>query len=386
MNNAALRLQIYLRALLADFVANVPKAGLVFSRGPRQHGGGQNWGVGLTTAPTTNVQVRLKARPNGIPQAEHFEITQAPIAHLRDGQFLVRNDYLSVEPAMRGWVNAAANYSTPVGIGEVMRAFAAGKIVASKNAHYHVGDKVMGMFGWQHYAVAEPPAVIRKIREADLPLSLSLGILGLNGVTAYFALLDVGRPRVGDTVVVSTAAGAVGAAVGQIAKIAGCRTIGIAGGPAKTQLCIDAFGYDAAIDYKTDDIEAALAAHCPHGLDVYFDNTSGRISDAVLKKLAVGARVVICGTASVASWDPPPLGPRVERHLLTRRATMAGFLAFDYQHRYEEAIGRLAGWLRDGKLTYREDILDGIEACPDAIAKLYRGENSGKLLVRLPQE
>ena len=333
--------------------------------------------------PTTNTQVRLKARPDGIPQAEHFEIVAAPLPPLGEGQILVRNEFLSVEPAMRGWVSAVANYSQPVGIGEVMRAFAAGEVIASRHAGFAEGDKVMGMLGWQAYAVAEAGAVTRKVAERDLPLSLSLGILGLNGITAYFGLLDVGRPRPGDTVVVSTAAGAVGSAVGQIAKIAGCRTVGIAGGPTKTQLCREAFGYDAAIDYKAKDFDAALQAACGAGVNVYFDNTAGAISDAVLGHLAFGARVVICGTASVASWNPPPLGPRVERHLLVKRASMAGFIIFDYAARYEEAIARLADWVRQGRLHYREDIQDGIEACPGAIARLYRGDNLGKSLIRL---
>jgi len=331
----------------------------------------------------SNTQVRLKARPEGIPQVEHFEIMQAPIPEPRDGQVLVRNDYLSVEPAMRGWVSAVANYSDPVGIGEVMRSFAAGEVIASNHPQYAVGDKVMGMFGWQNYAAANAAAIVRRVAETDLPLSLSLGILGLNGITAYFGLLDVGRPQPGDTVVVSTAAGAVGSAVGQIAKIAGCRTIGITGGATKVRLCLDAFGYDAAVDYKAADFEARLADASRGGVNVYYDNTAGTISDAVLTRLALGARVVICGTASVASWSPPPMGPRGERHLLVKRAQMAGFIVFDYQHRYEEAVARLAAWVRAGKLHYREDILDGIEACPDAIAGLYRGENLGKRLIRL---
>jgi NADPH-dependent curcumin reductase len=333
--------------------------------------------------PDTNRQVRLKSRPNGIPQAEHFEIVAAPLPELRDGQFLVRNEYLSVDPAMRGWVNTLANYSKPVGIGDVMRSFAAGTVIASRHRGYAEGDRVMGLLGWQEYAVADGSAITRKVKEPDLPLSLSLGILGLNGVTAYFGLLDVGQPRPGDTVVVSTAAGAVGSAVGQIAKITGCRTVGIAGGPVKTKLCTDAFGYDAAIDYKHDRLDEALAAACPRGIDVYFDNTSGSISDAVLAHLALHARVVICGTASVASWDPWPLGPRVERHLLVKRARMTGFLVTDYQHRNDEAVTRLAAWLREGRLRYREDIADGLEACPGAIASLYRGENLGKQLIRL---
>ena len=334
-------------------------------------------------ARTLNRQVRLKSRPGGIPQAEHFAIATAPVPDLREGEILVRNDFLSVDPAMRGWVSAAANYSNPVGIGEVMRSFAAGEVIASRHASYAVGDRVMGMLGWQEYAVSDGNPITRKVRETDLPLSTSLGVLGLNGVTAYFALLDVGEPRPGDTVVVSTAAGAVGATVGQIAKLAGCRTVAITGGPTKTALCRDEFGYDAAIDYKAGNLGASLAAACPRGIDVYFDNTAGPISDAVLGHLAVGARVVICGTASVASWDPPPTGPRVERHLLVKRARMQGFIVFDYQHRYEEAVGRLADWVRAGKLRYREDILDGIEHAPGAIAGLYRGENLGKRLIRL---
>lgn len=336
-------------------------------------------------AEATNAQVCLRARPDGIPQAEHFEIRRVPIPALRDGQILVRNEFLSVDPAMRGWVSAVANYSDPVSIGEVMRARAAGDVIASKHPQFTAGDKVMGMFGWQQFAVAEPAAVVRKVVETDLPLSLSLGILGMNGATAYFGLLEAGRPRAGDTVVVSTAAGAVGSAVGQIAKIAGCRTVGIAGGAAKTALCMREFGYDAAVDYKAADFAQALAVACGDGVNVYFDNTAGSISDLVLQKLAIGARVVICGTASISSWNPPPTGPRVERHLLTKRAQMTGFLIFDYQHRYEEAVTRLASWVRSGALKYREDFLDGIESCPGAIARLYRGENLGRLLIRLPR-
>jgi NADPH-dependent curcumin reductase CurA len=335
-------------------------------------------------SPQVNRQVRLKSRPAGIPQADHFEIVETPVPEVGPGQILVRNEYLSVEPAMRGWVNASANYSTPVGIGDVMRAFSAGKVMASRQRGYSEGDAVMGMLGWQEYALSDGRSITRKVKETDLPLSLALGVLGLNGVTAYFGLLEVGQPRPGDTVVVSTAAGAVGSAVGQIAKLMDCRTVGIAGGPVKTRLCREEFGYDAAIDYKADEeLVVALSSACPRGIDVYFDNTAGAISDAVLAQLSVGARVVICGTASVANWDPPPLGPRVERHLLVKRARMCGFLALDYQQRYEEAITRLAGWVRQGRIRYREDIADGIEHCPGAIAELYRGENLGKRLIRL---
>ena len=330
-----------------------------------------------------NRQVRLKSRPTGIPEADNFEIVTAAVPDIADRQFLVRNEYLSVEPAMRGWVSAVANYSTPVGIGEVMRAFSAGTIVASRHPNYREGDTVMGMLGWQEYAISDGGTITRKVKEKDLPLSLSLGVLGLNGVTAYFGLLDVGQPRPGDTVVVSTDAGAVGSAAGQIANLMGCRTVGLTGGAIKCKICRDDFGYNEVIDYKVGSLSDALARACPRGVDVYFDNTAGPISDAVLPQLAMGARVVICGTASVASWDPPPTGPRVERHLLVKRARMAGLLIFDYQHRYEEAVARLAEWVREGRLRYREDIVEGIENCPGAIAELYRGENLGKRLILL---
>ena len=330
-----------------------------------------------------NKQVLLRERPNGIPQAEHFDIVETPVPELEDRQFLVRNEYLSVDPAMRGWVSAVANYATPVAIGEVMRSFAAGMVVASRHPGFAEGDKVMGMLGWQDYAISDGASITRKVKETDLPLSLSLGILGLNGITAYLGLLDLGTPRPGDTVVVSTAAGAVGSAVGQIAKLMGCHTVGITGGPTKMKLCREEFGFDAVVDYKAGDLGAALDNACPQGVDVYFDSTAGDISDAVHARLAIGARIVICGTASVASWDPPPLGPRVERHILVKRARMSGLLIFDYMHRVEEAISRLGPWVRDGKLRYREDIDDGIEHCPGAIAGLYRGENLGKRLIRL---
>lgn len=333
--------------------------------------------------PSTNRQVILSSRPHGIPQANHFTVTSAAIPEIRAGEFLVRNEYLSVEPAMRGWVNMAANYSNPVGIGEVMRAFSAGQVVASRHPGYAEGDRVMGMLGWQEYAVTDGHAIRRKVREVDLPLSLSLGVLGINGLTAYFALTEVAQPRPGDTVVVSTAAGAVGSAVGQIARLAGCRTVGITGGAEKVHVCIDEFGFDAAVDYKAPDFEAALDAACPDGVDVYHDNTGGPITDAVLRRISKGARIIICGTASVASWDPWPLGPRAERHLLNQAARMQGFLVWDYEHRYEEAVARLAAWVRSGELRYREEILNGIEQAPGSIANLYQGRNMGKCLIRL---
>ena len=241
----------------------------------------------------------------------------------------------------------------------------------------------MGMFGWQDYAVVEGTRVQRKVDELDLPISTALGVLGLNGLTAYFALLELGQPKAGDTVLVSTAAGAVGSCVGQIAKIKGCRTVGIAGGPEKVELCRTVFGYDVAVDYREGELDAAIAEACPDGINVYFDNTSGAISDAVFKHLAVGARVIICGTSSIASWNPPPMGSRVERHLLVKRARMQGFLIFDYTKRYPEGLQSLTEWVKAGLVRYREDILDGLELAPDSISGLYRGENLGKRIIRI---
>jgi len=334
-------------------------------------------------SPETNRQVRLVSRPSGIPQAENFAITTEPVPTIGEGEILIRNIFLSVEPAMRGWVSNVANYSEPVAINGVMRSFATGQIVESQHADFLPGEYVTGLFGWQDYAVVTAETIIRKVDNSQLPISTSLGVLGLNGMTAYFGLLDVGQPQAGETVVVSTAAGAVGSCVGQIAKIKGCQTVGITGGPTKVALCRDQFQYDHAVDYKRDDFEQALADACPQGVDVYYDNTGGEITDAVLNHLNIGARIVLCGTASVSNWNPPPLGPRVERKILVNRARMQGVLIFDYADRYQEAVDTLTPWISDGLIHYEEDILYGIEQAPDAIAGLYRGENLGKRLIKL---
>jgi NADPH-dependent curcumin reductase CurA len=329
-----------------------------------------------------NRQVLLKSRPQAIPGADNFEIVESPVPAVEEGSVLIRNIFLSVEPAMRGWVSAAANYSEPVPIGGVMRSFATGRVEQSAHPDYAVGDIVTGLFGWQDYALVDADTIQRKVAPG-LPISTSLGVLGLNGITAYFALLEVGEPSPGDTVVVSTAAGAVGSCVGQIAAIKDCRTVGITGSSDKVKLCIDEFGFDAAIDYNSADPGRALAHACPDGVDVYFDNTAGKISDTVMAAINVGARIVICGTASVSSWAPPPMGPRVERNLLVNRARMQGFLVFDYTQRYGEALTALTAWVKSGQIRYREDILDGLACAPGAIAGLMRGENKGKRLIRI---
>lgn len=335
--------------------------------------------------PLLNSQVILAGRPDGIPQAEHFQIVHTEVPPLSDGQVLVRNIYWSVEPAMRGWVNAVGNYAEPVAIGTVMRSFTAGVVEESRDATLSVGTWVTGMFGWQTHAVVPASSVTRRICDRDLPLSTALGILGINGAAAHHGLLTVGQPQVGDTVVVSTAAGAVGSCAGQIAKIKGCRTVGITGGETKRRLCLDTFGFDAAVDYKSHDFAEQLANACPDGVDLYFDNTAGAISDSVLMHLNRGARVVVCGTASVPSWNPIPLGPRVERHLLVKRARMEGFVIFDHADAEPAALAELAQWLREGRLRYLEEVLDGVDEAPDAIAGLYRGENLGKRLIRVGQ-
>lgn len=333
-----------------------------------------------------NRQVQLLSRPNGIPRAENFQVVEAPMPELRNGQVLVRNIYLSVEPAMRGWVSAAANYSEPVAIGGVMRSFAVGRVVESKHPDHAAGEYVTGLFGWQDHAAVDAATIQRKVPAGGAPISTALGVLGINGLTAYFALLDIGQPQPGETVVVSTAAGSVGSCAGQIASIYGCRTVGITGGPDKVKLCRDTFGYEVAIDYRSGNLDAQLAAACPQGIDIYYDNTGGAISDAVLKQLAVSARVVICGTASVASWDPVPQGPRVERYILVKRARMQGFLIFDHAARYPAALKELGEWIASGQLRYLEDVLEGLEQAPDSIAGLYRGDNLGKRLIRIAKD
>jgi NADPH-dependent curcumin reductase len=332
---------------------------------------------------TINRQFRLAARPVGLPKRTDWNYVEASVRQPGDGEVLVRSLYLSLDPAMRGWMNEGRSYVPPVQIGEVMRAGGVGRVVASRASAFAEGDHVYGTLGVQEYATLRA-ADLTKVDASIAPLPVFLGTLGMSGMTAYFGLLDVGKARHGETVVVSGAAGSVGATVGQIAKIKGCRTIGIAGGSEKCEYLTAELGYDAAIDYKAEaDLDGALARHCADGVDAFFDNTSGAVHDAVLRRINLGARIAICGTASYASWDPWNEGPRPERHLLVKRAIMQGFLTTDFAPRYEEAIAALAGWIREGKLRYREDIQQGIEAAPASIAMLYAGENRGKLIIKL---
>ncbi|MDI9835288.1 NADP-dependent oxidoreductase [Streptomyces sp. KAU_LT] len=330
----------------------------------------------------TNHQVRLAARPVGEPRPTDWEHTREPVGEPGDGEFLVQVLYLSIDPAMRGWMNAGRSYIRPVEIGEVMRAGAIGRVIASRHPGFAVGDHVSGSFGVQKFCVSDGRGVTTVDPEAA-PLPTYLGALGMSGLTAYFGLVDIGRPEPGQTVVVSGAAGAVGSVAGQVAKALGCRVVGIAGGEEKCRLVVDEFGFDAAIDYRGEDIRKALRTHAPDGVDVYFDNVGGDVLDAVLPRLARGARVIVCGAVSQYN-STEPKGPANYLSLLVNRATMTGMVVFDYADRYGEGVARLARWRAEGRLTSLEDVATGgVAAFPDTLMRLFRGENRGKLVLKI---
>jgi NADPH-dependent curcumin reductase CurA len=325
-----------------------------------------------------NHQVRLAARPVGLPKASDWDHTEEPVAKPGDGEVLVKVLYLSLDPAMRGWMNDARSYMPPVGIGEVMRAGGAGEVVASRHAGFAEGDLVTGVTGVQEYAVAHGEGLI-KVDTSLAPLPVYLGALGMPGLTAYFGLLEVGRAQEGDTVVVSGAAGAVGSVVGQIARVKGCRAVGIAGGEEKCRHVVEDLGFDAAVDYKAGNVSKSLRELCPDGIDVYFDNVGGEILDAALAQLRRHARVVLCGAISQYNATGAMRGPSNYMSLLVNRATMTGFLVFDFADRYAEAMQEMAGWLATGKLTSFEDIATGgVAQFPETLLRLFRGENTGK--------
>lgn len=333
------------------------------------------------TAPATNRRVLLTGRPVGVPQAEHFSLDEVALEPVGEGQFRVRNIYLSVDPAQRGWVNEFANYSDVVPLGSVMRSVAIGIVVETKNATFPVGAYVYGWFGWQDYAVVDPEAIIARIENVNAPLSAYAGVLGMNGLTAYLALSVVGRPEAGNTVLVSTAAGAVGATVGQLAREAGCRVVGLAGDDDKVLRCTSRFGYHAAANYKAGNLADQVKALAPDGIDVFFDNVGGPILDAVIRQMRVAGRIVQCGTASIADWSTGPTGLRNEREIMTRRLQWGGFVIFDHVALYLEAMASLEALIAAGKLDYDEDIASGFDAAPGAIGRLYAGANTGKSLI-----
>ena len=329
-----------------------------------------------------NHQIKLAARPVGLPKRSDWQFTETPLPEPRDGEVLARVLYLSLDPAMRGWMNEGKSYIAPVGIGEVMRAGAVGKVMASRHPGFAAGDHVSGLLGVQEYAALDA-ARLFKVDPKLAPLPMFLNTLGMPGMTAYFGLLDVGAPNEGDTVVVSGAAGAVGATVGQIAKIKGCRAVGIAGGAAKCRYLVDELGFDAAIDYKAEDVRKSLRTHCPNGVNVYFDNVGGDILDIVLTQIARHARIVVCGAISQYNNTTPIKGPSNYLSLLVNRARMEGMVVFDYASRYPNAINDIAAWIAAGKLKSREDIVEGLENFPEALLKLFSGENFGKLVLKV---
>ena len=330
-----------------------------------------------------NHQVRLAARPVGLPKRSDWSFTEEAVPEPAEGEMLVKVRYLSLDPAMRGWMNEGKSYIRPVGIGEVMRAGAAGTVVASKLAGFREGDAVVGSFGVQEYAISDGKGV-SKVDTRVAPLPVFLDVLGMPGMTAYFGLLEVGKPMAGETVVVSGAAGAVGSVVGQIAKIQGCRVVGIAGGVDKCRYLVDKLGFDAAIDYKAEDVKAMLKATCPEGIHVFFDNVGGDILEAALARLALHARVVICGAISQYNATGAMKGPSNYLALLVNRASMTGMVVFDYAARYGEAAAKMSEWMAQGRLVGRQDVVTGgIDAFPETLLKLFKGENFGKLVLQL---
>jgi NADPH-dependent curcumin reductase CurA len=331
----------------------------------------------------------LARYPEGIPVPNDWVMDQQPVADPGPGQILVKAKWLSVDPYMRGRMSPANNYTKGVGLGEVMHGGGVGEVVASNHPAWKIGDVAESMsMGWQEWSVLTPdisgPAGVNKIDPKIAPIESSLSWLGMPGITAYFGLLEVGRPRPGDTVVVSAASGAVGQLVGQIAKLAGCRAVAIAGDDSKLKWCRE-IGFDVGINYhKAADLTAAVKEACPTGADVFFDNTAGPIHDAVMKNLSIGARVVICGRIALAGqFGKHDIGERFMGHLIVSRASIHGFLVFDWWHRRDEALRRLAYWRREGKIQFKEDVLEGIERMPEAFLRLLQGKNFGKQIVKI---
>lgn len=336
--------------------------------------------------PDTYRRVVLARRPPGEPSESDFRVETVPMPEPAAGQVLVRGIYLSLDPYMRGRMRDAASYARPVGIDEVMEGGVVGEVVRSNHPGFAVGDIVEERLGWQEYALSSGHA-LRRIDPALAPISTANGILGMPGMTAWFGLYEIGRPKAGETVVVSAASGAVGQVVGQLARLSGCRVVGIAGGPRKCAFVRDELGFDACVDYKAGgDLGAALAAACPNGVDVYFDNVGGTVTDAVLPLLNFWARIPLCGQVSGYNADQVETGPRLSMIFVGRRVTQQGFIVSDFAPRFEPARRLMGELVRSGRLRFREDIVDGLENAPRAFIGLLRGENFGKLLVRMGPE
>lgn len=330
----------------------------------------------------TSKRILLAKRPVGMPTAADFRFEEGPVPQPDEGEVLIRTLYLSVDPYMRGRMNDRKSYVPPYELGKVILGGAVGEVIESRSSDLEVGDIVVGNFGWQTHAAASPHQ-LKKVNEKLAPITTALGILGMTGLTAYFGLLDIGQPKPGETVVVSGAAGAVGMAVGQIAKIKGCRVVGIAGSDAKLQYLIEELGFDAAINYKAPGRREAIADACPMGVDVYFDNVGGDISDDVMLLLNKHARIPVCGQISLYNLTEPDIGPRMQSELLITSSLMKGFIVGDYADRFEEGRIQLAEWLKEGRLKYSEQIVEGFDRTVDAFLGLFTGDNLGKQLVKV---
>ena len=330
-----------------------------------------------------NTKIVLKKRPNPSVTEDLFELKTEELKELKDGEFLINVEYVSIDPAMRGWISDVGNYSEPVAIDGTMRSLGVGKIISSKDKDFNENEYVVGWLGWQKYAVVSKSAIQIKINPNEVPLSANLGALGLNGITAFAGLVDICKPKTNETIVVTTAAGSVGSAVGQIAKIYGCNIIGFTSSDEKAEICKKEFGYDEVINYKkVDNLSSSLNQIAPNGIDCFFDNVGGDQFDAVMENLNINARVVICGTIGMPSY-PIPNGPRVNRTLLVKRAKIEGLLVLDYFNRYKEIYDQLAKWFKDGKLKNKEDISHGLSKAPSSLVKILNGLNLGKKLVKL---
>ncbi|MEK6280743.1 MAG: NADP-dependent oxidoreductase [Acidobacteriota bacterium] len=329
-----------------------------------------------------NKEIRLATRPTGMPTVDDFQLVKTEVPTLKDGDVLVRTLYISVDPYLRGRMREGRSYIAPFQLGEVISSGVVGEVVESRLPSFQPGDIVTGMLGWRLYNIAKAKE-LRKVDPRMGPVTTALGVLGMPGLTAYFGLLDIGQPKEGETVVVSGAAGAVGMTVCQIAKIKGCRVVGIAGSDEKNRYLREELGVDAVVNYKTDDIRIALQEACPKGVDVYFDNVGGEVSDAVLPLIAHSARIIICGQISVYNLDKPNAGPRPQPYLLVNSAFMKGFIVSDYAPRFVEGVMQMAEWLAAGKLKYAESIVEGFDNTPQAFIGLFSGENLGKQLVKV---
>ncbi|MBO0723812.1 MAG: NADP-dependent oxidoreductase [Blastocatellia bacterium] len=330
-----------------------------------------------------NHQWRLAARPDGMIRESDFVWSEEPVVSPGDNQVLVRNLYLSLDPANRAWVREEGSYMPPIPLGAIMHGMTVGVVEESRHSNYKPGDKVQGVLGWQEYAVADGALLGKLPEDPTIPLTAYLGLFGHIGITAYFGMLDITHPKEGETLVVSAAAGAVGSIAGQIGKIKGCRVVGIAGSPEKCRWIVDELGFDQAINYKLGNLREALDKACPNGIDIYFDNVGGGILDAVLGLINLHARISICGMISLYNATQPVPGPYNLINILQKRAKMQGFIVLDYMQRAPEAIADLRKWYAEGRIKYRVEVVEGLRNAPGAVNKLFDGSNHGKLIIKI---